>query len=102
MNYKILFHPEAEREFLELDNSVRVLVAKQLTKISSSPLLGEELGNRHGYDLSGYRKMYADNKRIRIVYTIIQNEIKVEVIAIGKRDDFAVYKTASERLGATQ
>ncbi len=37
-------------------------------------------------------------KRIRIVYTIVQNEIVVEIIAIGKRDEMEVYKSAAERL----
>lgn len=42
--------------------------------------------------------MYVDNKRIRIVYFVQQENILVKVIAIGKRDSFDVYKTASERL----
>ena len=98
MNYKILFHPEAEKEFFQLDNRVRILVSKQLVKIATSPLLGEELGNKQGYNLAGYRKMYVDNKRIRIVYFVQQESILVKVIAIGKRDSFDVYKTADERL----
>ena len=98
MTYRIVFHPAAEKEFLSLDNRVKILVSKQLLKISVSPSLGEELGNRHGYDLSGYRKMYVDNKRVRIVYSICEEKIEVEVIAIGKRDDFEVYRIASDRL----
>ena len=42
--------------------------------------------------------MYADKKRIRIVYKIIDDKIIVEVIAIGKRDEMEVYKKASQRL----
>lgn len=34
MAYTLKFHPEAEKEFLELDNGVRERVAKQLVKIS--------------------------------------------------------------------
>ncbi len=98
MMYKVVFHPEAEKEFLSLDNRVRLLVSKQLIKISASPLLGEGLGNRHGYDLSGYRKMYVDNKRVRIVYSIHEDRIEVQIIAIGKRDDFEVYKVARNRV----
>lgn len=48
MAYTLKFHPEAEKEFLELDNGVRERVAKQLVKISVSPELGEKLGNRNG------------------------------------------------------
>jgi hypothetical protein len=49
-------------------------------------------------NLTGYRKIYVDNKRVRIVYKIINNTIKVFVIAIGKRDDMEVYKKTAERL----
>ncbi len=62
-----------------------------------SPLLGEELGNKNGYDLTGYRKMYVCKKQIRIVYSVIQNILVVNIIAIGKREDMAVYAKASQR-----
>lgn len=39
--YKIQFHPEALKEFCQLDGSVKVLVKKQLEKLQKSPLLGE-------------------------------------------------------------
>ncbi len=35
--------------------------------------------------------MYVDKKRIRIVYKIVYNQIIVEVIAIGKRDEMFGY-----------
>lgn len=98
MSYKILFHPLAQKELLELDNSIRILVLKQIKKISEAPLLGEELGNKSGMNLSGYRKMYAAKKSVRIVYTIKNDIVAVKIIALGKRSDFEVYKAASERI----
>lgn len=98
MEYEIKFHPMALKEFLELDGSIKKLVKKQLDKLKTAPLLGEELGNKNGYDLSGYRKMYACKKQIRIVYSVVENVLLVNIIAIGKREDFEVYKTASERV----
>ena len=98
MEYEIKFHPMALKEFLELDGSIKKLVKKQLDKLKTAPLLGEELGNKNGYDLSGYRKMYACKKQIRIVYFVIENILLVNIIAIGKREDLEVYKTASERV----
>ncbi len=41
--------------------------------------------------------MYVDKKKVRIVYTILENIITVEKIAVGKRDDMAVYEKAGER-----
>ena len=64
----------------------------------NSPELGKPLGNKVGYNLSGCRKLYVDRKKIRIVYRIIDNEIVVEVIVVGKREDMKVYAEASKRL----
>ena len=88
----------ALQEFCSLDGSVKKLVKKQLDKLKTSPLLGEELGNKNGYDLTGYRKMYACKKQIRIVYSVFENVLLVNIIAIGKREEMEVYKTASERV----
>ena len=98
MEYKIEFHPAALKEFCELDGSIKKLVKKQLDKLKTSPFLGEELGNKNGYDFTGYRKMYACKKQIRIVYSVINDLLLVHIIAIGKREDMEVYSTASERL----
>ena len=57
MEYQIKFHPEASKEFCSLDGSIKKLVKKQIDKLKISPFLGEELGNKNGYDLTGYRKM---------------------------------------------
>lgn len=98
MEYEIFFHPEALKEFCVLDGSVKILVKKQLEKLKKSPLLGEELGNKNGYDLTGYRKMYVCKKQVRIVYSIVENKLLINIIAIGKRNDMAVYETASKRV----
>lgn len=98
MVYEIKFHPMALQEFCGLDGSIKKLVKKQLEKLKVSPFLGEELGNKNGYDLSGYRKMYACKKQIRIVYSVVENVLLVNIIAIGKREDMEVYKTAAERV----
>lgn len=98
MEYEIFFHPEALKEFCALDGSVKILVKKQLEKLKKSPLLGEELGNKNGYDLTGYRKMYVCKKQVRIVYSIVENKLLINIIAIGKRNDMSVYETASKRV----
>lgn len=98
MLYSLIIHPDADKELLALTNIQRILVYKQFKKISNSPELGQLLGNKSGYNLSGCRKMYLDKKRIRIVYQIIEDKIVVEVIAIGKRDDMEVYAKASLRV----
>ena len=98
MEYQIKFHPEALKEFCSLDGSIKKLVKKQIDKLKISPFLGEELGNKNGYDLTGYRKMYVCKKQVRIVYSIVENVLLVNIIAIGKREDMEVYAGAAERV----
>ena len=98
MSYKIVLKEEADNDLSELSHSQKILVFKQLKKLEISPQLGVLLGNKQGYDLTGYRKMYADKKKLRIVYRIIDDVIEVEIIAIGKRNDMDVYQKASERI----
>jgi len=97
MTYKIILKSGADDDLEELSHAQRILIYKQFKKLEKSPQLGILLGNKSGYDLTGFRKMYADKKKLRIVYRIIDDVIEVEVIAIGKRDDMDVYAKASER-----
>lgn len=94
MRYSVTLTADAADDFRRLDGSLKQPVAKQLKKLETSPLLGEHLGNKAGLDLTGYYKLYAAKKGIRIVYRIIEQEVIVEVVAIGKREDLAVYRTS--------
>jgi len=95
--YEIKLHPLVEDDLKKLNNSVRIEVFKKLKKIQSSPELGELLGNKNGMNLSGFRKMYAAKKQIRIVYEIVESMVLVKVIVIEKREDMIVYKEAEQR-----
>ncbi len=98
MNYEVILHPEVlKKDFRALSKVQMTLVYKQFKKLQTSPELGQLLGNKSGYNLSGCRKMYVDKKKVRIVYSILEEIITVEVIAVGKRDDMAVYEKAGER-----
>jgi len=98
MSYKLILHPGVYKDLNTLSHAQEALIFKQFKKLVVSPELGQLLGNKAGYNLSGCRKMYADKKSIRIVYRIIDDEIIVEVIVIGKREDMKVYAEANERL----
>ncbi len=98
MSYKVILHPEVEKDISELSKTQLELVFKQLKILSISPELGKPLGNKNGYNLSGYRKMYVDKKKIRIVYKIVEEKIIVEVVAVGKRDEMEVYRKTFERI----
>jgi mRNA interferase RelE/StbE len=98
LRYSVILTADAADDFRHLDGSQRISVAKQLRKLETAPLLGEHLGNRAGLNLTGYYKLYAAQKSIRIVYRIIEQKVVVEVVAIGKREDMSVYKTSLKRI----
>jgi len=98
MLYRLVLHPKVAKDLNKLSKSQVELVFKQFKKLELSPELGALLGNKATYHLDGCRKLYVDKKKIRIVYKIVDEEILVEVIVIGKRDDMAVYKEANERI----
>ena len=97
MTYSLVIKEEVEKDLSKLSSTQKMLVLKQFKKLQTSPELGALLGNKSGYNLSGCRKMYVDKKKVRIVYTILEEIITVEVVAVGKRDDMAVYAKAEKR-----
>lgn len=96
--YQLKLHPKIEDDLKELDSSLQIKVFKKLKQIQNSPELGLPLGNKNNMNLSGFRKVYVDKKRVRIVYEIENEELLIYTIAIEKRDDKEVYKKANERL----
>ncbi|MDD3248817.1 MAG: addiction module toxin RelE [Smithellaceae bacterium] len=94
--WKVELIQEAQNDFNNLDGSVKKRVLKQLVKLEQNPNYGDPLGNKAGINLDGYFKLYADNKRIRIIYEKVDDIIKV--IAIDKREDLEVYRIALKRI----
>ena len=95
-NWKVELIPEAWDDFNSLDGSVKKRVLKQLVKLEQNPKYGLPLGNKAGINLDGYFKLYADRKRIRIIYEQLGEIIKI--IAIDKREDMEVYRIALNRI----
>jgi mRNA interferase RelE/StbE len=99
MTYSIEFIPEAASDYKSLDGSVRKKVNKKLEELSKNPFLGDHLGNKFNVDLTGFYKLYVDNKKIRIVYRLLGEEIEIiEVWGIGKRDKEEIYRLIGHRL----
>ncbi|OIP53573.1 hypothetical protein AUK10_02280 [Candidatus Gracilibacteria bacterium CG2_30_37_12] len=95
--YSVKFHKEVEKDLEKLDATSRILFTKTLGKILQSPELGKDLRNTGGIDLSGYKKMYFDGKKKRIVYKVKEKEVIVYIISVGKREKMDVYKEAFKR-----
>jgi mRNA interferase RelE/StbE len=94
--WKVELIPEALADFNRLDGSVKRRILKQLVKLERNPEFGDPLGNKAGINLEGYFKLYADKKRIRIIYEEIDHVIKI--IAIDKREDMEVNRIALKRI----
>jgi mRNA interferase RelE/StbE len=93
MNYKLKFLPTALKEWKKLDNTIQTQFKKKLK---------ERLGSPHVLScrISGFENHYKIKLRAsgyRLVYEVIDEEIYVWVIAIGKRDKSLVYKKARKK-----
>lgn len=96
--YTLKTHPLIEKDLKELDHSIVILVLKKLVQLQHAPQQGQHLGNKNNMDLTGYYKTYVAKKKIRIVYQIIENELMVYAITVGKREEMEVYKEALKRI----
>lgn len=93
MTYKLKFLPVAQKEWKKLAAPIQAQFKKKLK---------ERLENPHvpSAKLRGYDSVYKIKLRTagyRLAYEVIDDEIVVYVLAIGKRDKDAVYKKLSSR-----
>ncbi len=93
MNYNLKFLPTALKEWKKPDNSIQAQFKKKLADRLEKPHI---LSSK----LSGFENHYKIKLRAsgyRLVYEVIDNELFVIVIAIGKRDRNTVYKKTVKR-----
>jgi mRNA interferase RelE/StbE len=100
MSYKVEFIPEAAKDYKELDGSIKKLVNKKIDELSEKPFVGDPLGHKRNIDLTGFYKIYAAKKSVRIVYRLISStQIEVvEIWGIGKRDKEEIYRILKRRI----
>lgn len=93
MSYKLDFLEEALEEWNKLNLNVKQPLKKKLEKVLENPRVPKN-------KLSGHSNRYKIKLRsigYRLVYEVIDNEVVVLVIAVGKRENDAVYKAADLR-----
>ena len=94
MNYKLKFLPTALKEWKKLDNTIQIQFKKKLKNRLKSPHVA-------GSQLPGFQNHYKIKLRtsgFRLVYEVVDEDILILVIAVGKRDKNMVYKKAHKRL----
>lgn len=93
MTYELLFHPDALDEWGKLDKPVREQFKKKLAERLLNP-------NVPSAKLSGQKSRYKIKLRsagYRLVYDVVDAQLIVSVVAVGKRERNAVYKAAASR-----
>jgi mRNA interferase RelE/StbE len=93
MSYELNVHPDALDEWRRLDKSVREQFKKKLAERLENPRVP-------GSQLSGARDRYKIKLRtagFRLVYEVREEQLVVLVVAVGKRERNAVYRSAANR-----
>ncbi|MCL6329612.1 type II toxin-antitoxin system RelE/ParE family toxin [Pectobacterium carotovorum subsp. carotovorum] len=94
MSYKLEFEEHALKEFKKLGAPVREQFAKKLKAVLQNPHVP---ANRlHG--MADCYKIKLRSAGYRLVYQVLEHEIVVLVLAVGKRERSEVYKAAKDRL----
>jgi mRNA interferase RelE/StbE len=93
MTYKLKFLPSAKKEWGKLDNSIKTQFKSKLKKCLENPHI--KANRLHGFDCA--YKIKLRSVGYRLVYEVDDNEIVVYVIAVGKRENNAVYELANRR-----
>jgi mRNA interferase RelE/StbE len=92
--YSLEFLPSAKKEWNKLGPDIRRQFAKKLQQLLADP---------HGVaarlsDLPDCYKIKLRSVGYRLIYRVYEKRIVVQVIAVGKRERNAVYKTAAGRI----
>lgn len=94
MSYSLEFKESALKEWHKLDGGIREHFKKRLAERLERPRV-------ESARLSGMPDCYKiklKNAGYRLVYQVDDNRIVVIVVAVGKRENLAVYRAAGKRL----
>ena len=92
--YSLEFLLEAKKEYDRLDKSIQLQLLKKLRSRLSEPRVSAD-------KLRGMADCYKIKLRasgIRLVYEVIDRRLVITVIAIGRRENDAVYDSAKKRI----
>ena len=95
MTYTVKFRDDALKEWLKLDKTIQLQFAKKLKKCCDNP----HIPSAKLRGIKGCYKIKLRASGFRLVYQVIENQLIIAVVAVGKREHSDVYNLASERMG---
>ena len=98
MTYKLKFLPAALKEWKKLGHPIQAQFKKKLARRIINPHVPS--AKLEGYD--NIYKIRLKSAGYRLAYQVIDNELIVYVLAIGKREKDEVYDTLSRRVWSQQ
>lgn len=93
--YRLLFLPSALKEWQGLEGSVKEPMRKLLRKRLNNPHVP---GGALRGALAGYYKIKLKKHGFRLVYGVEDDALVVVVMAVDKREDSVVYRSAVARI----
>ena len=93
MSYELKFLPSARKEWDKLGANIKEQFKKKLSERLQNPIVAADR-------LRGQQDYYKIKLRTagyRLVYEVVEKEITIYVIAVGKRSNEQVYKAAKKR-----
>lgn len=94
MTYKLIFLKDSKKEWDKLSAPIKTQFQKKLLERLENPHIPKDR-------LSGLNNCYKIKLRnigYRLVYKVIDHEVVITVISIGRRDKMDVYLKAHQRL----
>jgi mRNA interferase RelE/StbE len=89
MTFNVEFDERAFKEWNKLEKTIREQFKKKLKKLQQNPYV--ESARLHG-DLAGCFKIKLRASGFRLIYKVIDDEIVIWVVAVGKREDEKAYE----------
>lgn len=96
MTYSIKVHEDFEKDLKKLSKAIQDQLYKKLLKVVENPHVPK---NKLKGDLSNCYKIKLLKAGIRLVYQVIDEEVVILLVTVGKRADSAVYDEAERRVG---
>lgn len=93
MNYKLRFLPSSLKEWKKLDKSIKQQFKKKLEKRLTNPHVPSALL----FGFTNHYKIKLRSSGYRLVYEVVDDELYILVIVIGKREAGRVYNTLGKR-----